>query len=146
MSFLQNLKIIASKRPCGVLPLQHRRNKLVKRLHEQLECAHAKIEGKDYFLTRMRSRKNKETGERFQMELQYRPAKWWYTNAEGKLIFEVKYGSRVIELSKGRTGIEVSTLADLPGCIELVKKAVETGELDEAIASVIGDFGRGVKK
>lgn len=142
MSHLQSLKVVTSKRPARLSPIQHRRNKLIDKLHEQLECAKARIDGRDLVLTRQRNVKNSETGQRFQMEQQYRVKPWWFTDDAGKTIFEVRYGSRVIEVAKGKTGIEVDSLSDLPGVIELMKKAVDAGELDAGITALAGVFGR----
>lgn len=145
MSLLQALKIVTSKRPTKLSPIQHRRNKLIKKLHEQLECAKSKIDGRDCFLKRNRTGKNKETGERFQIEQQYKVKQWWYTNDDGKTILELRYGSRLIEIVKGKTGIEVESSNILVETIELLKQAVEAGELDEGIKALAGGFGRQIK-
>lgn len=141
MSHLQSLKVVTSKRPTRLSPIQYRRNKLIVKLHEQLQCANARIDGRDLFLTRQRNVKNSESGQRLQIEQQYRVKPWWFTNDEGKTIFEVRYGSRVIEIAKGKTGIEVDTLGDLPSVIEVMKKAVDAGELDAGINALAGAFG-----
>lgn len=146
MSHLQSLKVVPSKRPTRLSPIQHRRNKLIHKLHQQLECAKARLEGHDYVITRLRNVKNTETGDRFQMEQQYRVKPWWYTNDDGKIILEVRYGSRLLELSKGKTGIEVDTADNLTGTIELVMKAIDAGELDDGINALAGAFGRQIVK
>ena len=146
MSLLQGLKVVSSKRPVRLSPIQYRRNKLIDKLHEQLECAKAKAEGRECLFTRLRTRRNSETGQRFQMELQYRVKPWWYVNGEGKTVIEIRYGSRLIEITKGKTGVELEKPENLIATLELLKKAVDAGELDEGITSAIGEFGRGIKK
>jgi hypothetical protein len=146
MALLQALKIVPSKRPTQLSLIQHRRNKLISKLHQQLECAKAKAEGRECTFTRLRTIKNKETGQRFQMEQQYRIKPWWYINDEGKAVIEVRYGSRPIEIAKGKTGIEVDGVDKLVETIELLKRAVEAGELDEGITALAGAFGRQIKQ
>ncbi len=124
MSLLQSLNIVTSKRPTQLTPLQHRSNMLIKKLHEQLECAKAVSPGNECVFTRYRSLKNKETGLRTQVEQQYRIKQWWYTNDTGKLVFELRYGSKSVEFAKGKTGIEVDSADKLVETIELLKKAV----------------------
>ena len=146
MSLLQSLNIVISKRPTQLTPLQHRRNKLIKKLHEQLECAKATAAGNECVFTRYRSLKNKETGLRTQVEQQYRIKQWWYTNDAGKLVFEMRYGSKSVEIAKGKTGIEVDSAETLVTTIEVLKKAVEAGEVDEGINALSVAFGRQIKR
>ncbi|BCM25721.1 DUF6641 family protein [Methyloradius palustris] len=146
MSLLQALKIVTSKRPTQLTPIQHRRNKLIKKLHEQSECAKARAEGRDCSFKRYRTLKNKETGERTQVEQQYSIKQWWYTNDEGKTIFEIRYGSRLVEIAKGKTGVEIDSPEKLVETIDLLKRAIEAGELDEGINALVGAFGRQIKK
>lgn len=146
MSLLQSLNLVTSKRPTQLTPLQHRRNKLIKKLHEQLECAKANKAGNECVFTRYRSLKNKETGLRTQVEQQYRIKQWWYTNDSGKLVFEMRYGSKSVEFAKGKTGIEVNSAEKLVETIEVLKKAVEAGEVDDGINALTLTFGRQIKK
>lgn len=48
MSFLKNLKIVAAPSKQLVSPEQHRRNKCVLKLAEQMEMAEAELAGKTY--------------------------------------------------------------------------------------------------
>jgi hypothetical protein len=48
----------------------------------------------------------------------------------------VRYGARVIELAKGKNSIELENEAAVLPTLDLIKKAIEAGELDEAIKSV----------
>ena len=45
----------------------------------------------------------------------------------------VRYGACTIELAKGKSSIQLTTAADLVPTLELVKRAVEAGELDAQI-------------
>ena len=49
-------------------------------------------------------------------------------------------------MAKGKTGIEVDSVHDLPDIIEVMKKAVDAGELDAGINALTGAFGRQIKQ
>ena len=51
----------------------------------------------------------------------------------GKVCLQVRYGTRVLELAKGKNSIEVGSGAELLTVLETVKKSVEQGELDTQI-------------
>ena len=146
MTHLQSLKVVTSKRPSQMSEMQYRRNKVIKKLFEQLECAKAIAEGRECLFKRFRTLKNKETGVRTEVEQHYRIKPWWYINDEGKTIFELRYGSRSIEISKGKTGVEVDGLDKLVETIAILKLAVEGGELDEGIIALAVSFGRQSKQ
>ena len=75
MSFLKNLKIVAAPSKQLVLPEQHRRNKCVLKLVEQMEMAEAELAGKTY--ERMKKAWVTENGERKRAERPARIKKWW---------------------------------------------------------------------
>ena len=49
------------------------------------------------------------------------------------MCLQVRYGTRVLELAKGKNSIDVGSTAELLGALEVVKRAVEAGELDTHI-------------
>ena len=59
--------------------------------------------------------------------------KWWFAGEKGKSFLQVKYDARTLELMKGKNSVEVSNDAELIQTLELIKKAVESGELDQQI-------------
>jgi len=61
---------------------------------------------------------------------------WWWKNEAGKVNLVVRYGARVIELAKGKNSIELENEAAILPTLELIKQAVEAGELDSAITIV----------
>ena len=71
---------------------------------------------------------------------------WWYENDDGKLIFEIKYGINKIEFEKGKNGIEANSLNELEKVVEVLKKAVAEGELDDRINSVADVISRRIHK
>ena len=133
MSALNSLKLVAAKRPQSANPVVQRRNKLSKQLFEQIELAKCTAESRVYAPTRLRTVKDKYTGERKTVEAVKRVKQWWFVADSGRVCLQVRYGSKVMELAKGKNSIDVGTAAELVGVLETVKRCVEAGELDAQI-------------
>lgn len=136
MSTLNNLKLVATKRPGALPQIVQRRNRLIAKIWEQTELAKAQQEGKSFQPTRFRSVKDAETGERRNVESPKRVRAWWFTAENGKLCIQVRYGAKVLELAKGKTAIEVGSTDNLIPTLEALKAAVIAGELDAQIEVV----------
>lgn len=135
MATLSTLKLSTAVKPRNVPAVQLRRNKLSNRLWEQIQLATAQQTGTEFAPVRTRSYKDTETGIRKHVTAAKRVKQWWFTADNGKLLINVRYGARLIELAKGKTAVEVASTADLVPTLELIKQAVEAGELDAQIAS-----------
>lgn len=132
MSTLNALKLTATTKPTQVSAVQQRRNKLAKRIWEQIELAKAHQAGTQFVATKFRTVKDAD-GMRKTVETSKRVKAWWFTGDNGKLAISVRYGSKVLELAKGKYAIEVGGEKDLVNVLEVVKTAVLGGELDAAI-------------
>ena len=146
MATLATLKLSAAVKPAHVPVIQFRRNKLVKRLWEQMELAKAQQAGTQFAPIKFRSIADPDTGIRSQVEIPKRVKPWWFVTDTGKLALSVRYGVKVLELAKGKVAVEVGAEKDLVPTLELIKRAVEAGELDaqiEAAALKLRDgFGK----
>ena len=144
---LSSLKITNASKPRQLTGVQFRRNKLSKRIWEQIQLANAEQQGTSYTVKRMRTLKNAETGERRSVEQDKRVKPWWFTTENGKLALEVRYGVRALPLnSKGLTAVEVASLKDLIPTLETLKAAAEAGELDTAMETVSTVTGKRLVK
>lgn len=114
-------------------PVQLRRNKLAKRLWEQIELAKAQQAGTVFAPTKLRTVVQNDTGLRRQVEVSKRVKAWWFTADNGKLAVSVRYGTRLLELGKNKWAVEVGTDKDLVPVLETLKAAVLAGELDTQI-------------
>jgi hypothetical protein len=76
---------------------------------------------------------DRDTGVRRQVETHKRVKPWWFTADNGKLAVSVRYGTRVLELAKGKWAVEVAAEKELLPVLEVLKAAVLDGELDAAI-------------
>jgi len=135
MNTFSSLKLTAAQKPTQMSAVQVRRNKLVKRLWEQMELAKAQIAGKQFVATKFRTVKDAETGMRKQIETNKRVKAWWFIADSGKLNLSVRYGTKVLELAKGKYAVEIVAEKDLVGVLDLIKTAVLAGDLDTAIDS-----------
>ena len=138
MSALANLKFTAAKKPAQQPAIVQRRNKLARKLFEQIEFAKAQRDGRHFAPTRMRRYKNSETGISQMMEVPKRIKPWWWTSQDGKVCLSIFYGSRPLSFGKGKAAIEIGSAEELLAALESVKKAVELGELDAEIDAASG--------
>lgn len=145
MTTLANLKLIAATKPTALAPIVQKRNKLIKRLHEQIELATALAEGRDYVVTRLRNVIDDETKITKTVSTPKRVKQWWWTAANGKVCVTVRYGAKVIELAKGLTAVELTSKDELVGVLTTLKAAVEIGELDLQINAVSGAVKKTIK-
>ncbi len=58
---------------------------------------------------------------------------WFWTADDGKVYINLRYGTRIIEIAKGKSAIEVGERRQLVAVIEALKQAVAAGELDNII-------------
>jgi hypothetical protein len=132
MSTLSTLKLTAAKRSNGVSPQAQRRIKLARKIDDQIALVKAISAGSTYTTSRFRTVRE-DDGSTRSVEIQRNVRPWWFPTETGKIALNVRYGARVIEFSKGKTAIEVATNEDLLNALTLVRKAVESGELDVQI-------------
>lgn len=133
MATLATLKLSTAVKPTHMPAVQVRRNKMSRRLWEQIQLARAQQSGTVFAPIKLRSYVDKETGFRRQVESTKRVKPWWFTADNGKLTMNVLYGARRIELAKGKSSIEIGGTDQLVPTLELIKQAVEAGELDAQI-------------
>lgn len=134
MTALSNFKLINSKKGLKASPIVHRRNKLVARIHEQLELCEAKMRGQLYAPKKLRTYTNKQTGEKMTVEAVKRIKEWHWTAPDGLIHLSVKYGSKVLPLATDGSNAIVCTNTDaLIQTLKTLKLAVLDGELDAAI-------------
>ncbi len=144
-STLQALKITASKRAVGNNPQVHRRLKLSRKIWEQIELARAQAAGQQFTMKKFRTVTDPD-GVRKSVEIPRRVRAWWWTTETNKVALNIRYGARAVEFSKGKSSVEMATAADLIPTLELIKRAVEAGELDAQIEAASVKLREGFKK
>jgi hypothetical protein len=114
-------------------PLLIKRQKLANKISEQIQLAKATLSGKKFKPVKVRKITDLETGEQRDVEVPKRLKPWWWPNEQGKICITVRYGARVLEVIEGKNSIEVENLAAVITALEVLRAAVEQGELDERI-------------
>lgn len=137
MSTLTALKLVVGKRNATVAPIVVRRNKLISKLHEQIELCEAQRNGITYAPKRLRSYTDKLSGERVTVEAAKRVREWFWVSDSGKINLAVKYGAKTLALNKkGANAIELASGDELIATLKTLKICVANGEFDDAIAEV----------
>lgn len=130
MATLSNLRLVAARKPRALPESIRRRNKLIRKLSEQRELAAAHRDGQTYTPKRLRTVRDAATGERAVREMPVRVKAWWWNGDKGEILLSLFYGSKTLEIAKGKTAIEVVGAAELVNVLDLIIDAVKNGELD----------------
>jgi hypothetical protein len=141
-----DLKIITAKRPVQLSPVVQRRNKVAKRIAEQIALATAKQDGKSYAPTKQRKVTDAVTGEINTISVPKRIKEWWFVTDTGKLCVQLRYGAKIVEFAKGKSAVELATADQLVPVLTTLKAAVEGGELDAQLETVSGAVKAAFKK
>lgn len=146
MTLLNTLKLTAARKVRAVPEVVKRRNKLLQKLGEQRALAEALLQGRHYAPKRLRSYKDADTGNRVLKEVPVRIKPWFWTGEKGEMLLAVQYGSRQIELSKGKSAVEVGSESNLLNVLDVLVTAVQNGELDAQIEAASTKLRDGFKK
>ena len=145
-NILNTLKLTAARKSRAQPDVVKRRNKLLQKLTEQRDLAAALQQGQHYAPKRLRSLRDAETGARVVKEIAVRIKPWFWTGEKGECLLAINYGSKQIELQKGKTAIDVGNTDNLVGVLETVITAVKNGELDVQIEAASVKLRDGFKK
>lgn len=128
---LSSLKITNVVRQITTNTNEFRKMKLLKKLDEQISLATAQKNGELFTVKRLKNVKD-GNGNSTQIEVQKRVSPWFWTD-NNKTFVQIRYGTRVLELQKGKNTIETASTDDLLKTLAIVKTAVASGELDSVI-------------
>ena len=146
MSGLSALKLVQAKREKGTSPQHARRQKLSTKLAEQIQLAKALQSGTEFSPVRVRTVKDEVTGQSRKVEVPKKLKPWWWTDDKGKLCITVRYGARTLEIVEGKNAIETDSIADVITSLQVIRTAVDSGELDKRIDAVMGQVKAGFAK
>lgn len=144
MSILKTLKLSA------VAPVRAStsefafRDKLLAYLTEQKAFAEAEISGTEFQATKRVTRTN-DAGEKVRVDAPRKVRKGWFTDAQGNVFFQLRYGAKPLEFAKGMNAVEVGQRDALPGVIGSIIEAVNAGELDAQVKAAIAERKAGFK-
>lgn len=122
-----------------------RRDKLLGKLDDQIGLATATVAGTDFQAKRSRVVVDAD-GRRDRAMVPTRVKQWWWKASDGKLLFTVQYGTKALELAKGKPAIEVGSMQELVDALQSVRAAAEAGELDSHIETASASLGLAFKR
>ena len=128
---LSSLKITNVVRQTTTNTSEFRKNKLIKKLDEQIALATAQKNGELFTVKRLKNVKD-ENGNSTQIEVAKRVSPWFWTD-HNKTFIQIRYGTRVLELQKGKNTIETASADELLKTLGIVRTCVANGELDTVI-------------
>ena len=80
--------------------------------------------------------KDSETGESKRVEVPVKLKPWLWKSEDGKICITVRYGARVLEIVEGKNAIEADSIADVITSLQVIRTAVDSGELDARIQAL----------
>jgi hypothetical protein len=134
-TLLSTLKLVSATRATHISPVMQRRQKLIAKIDEQIEMAQAAANGTAFTATKFKNVVNAEGVTEYK-QVAKKVRAWYCKNDAGKWNLVVRYGARIIELAKGKNSIELENEAAILPTLDLIRKAAEAGELDEAITKI----------
>lgn len=84
-------------------------------------------------------------GSRKNIGVEKRVRPWCFIIEAGKVCINVRYGAKLIELTKGKTAVEIASAEDLVKTLEIIKGAAESGDLDMQIEQASGAVRAGFR-
>ncbi|WP_424133852.1 hypothetical protein [Roseomonas chloroacetimidivorans] len=133
MSILSTLKLSNARRTADANdPAQKARQNVLKALTEQRAAVEAAIKGEKF--QAKRGKGEKAVDKKFRA--------WWFK--QGNVFHtEVRYGVAALDLGQGNTSIECGPkLEDVLSTFDVIRQAVEAGELDKPLAAASAKRGR----
>ena len=104
MQLLKSLKLVHYEHPTNRNPRLHRRHKLLAKLAEQLQLAR----NSDYQPTKTQYVADSE-GRMTLVQRSKRIQRWWSVKADGTVQLTMRYGSKPLELAKGKYAVEIAS-------------------------------------
>ena len=130
---LSSLKITNVVRQMTANTHEFRKNKILKKLDEQISLATAQKNGELFTVKRLKNFKD-ENGNATQIEVAKRVSQWFWTdNSVGKTFVQIKYGTKILEIQKNKNTIECVSDDDLIKTLGIVRTCIANGELDAVI-------------
>lgn len=135
-NFLAKLNLTQLKRPQGMSPQEKRRSNLVAKLQEQGALAKATAAGEKYIVTKAAWTRD-DAGNKTRVEKQKKVTPWFWQDGNG-MAMVVRYGAKPLPLGKGGLkALSVPNVQAIPETINTIIAAVNAGELDGAIETVL---------
>jgi hypothetical protein len=140
-TLLSSLKLSTRPEKTSENSTLKKREKLLTKLNQQLAMAQSHVAGETYTVFKEKWQKNAETGVQEKVQIPKKVSPWYYLR-NNQYFFEVRYGNKPLELSKGNHAIEVGKKENLVSIIETVIEAVVAEEVDSLLNKVTSHLSK----
>ncbi len=132
MTILEKLNLTEQTRAAAVTSPEARlRSNMAEGIDLQIAAAKAMLNGETFIRRAPRWIDDPETGERVRKDMPVRFLPWYWKDEQGSYMLEVRYANKRIELKPKKTAIEVGEPDHLVPTLEVLRDAVNAGELDK---------------
>jgi hypothetical protein len=134
---LQALTFTTKPKVEAVNTIEVKRDKLIIRLNEQRAMVQCLLNNTEFTAFKDVYIVDDESGEKRKVKRPKRIRPWFY-QAAGKYYFEVKYGTKSLEIQKNKPAIDVGDKNELLTVIDTIIDATKQGFLDAELKAVKG--------
>lgn len=134
-SLLSQLSLTTNPAKVKLSPIEKRQSKLLLKLDEQREMAKCLLENTEFTAYKFKTVIDPETTVKTRIKVPKRIRSWFFS-LKNQYYIEVKYGSRSLELAKGKTTITVGEKENLLPILDTIIEAVKNGELDAQLNAI----------
>lgn len=125
MSVIASLKLIEFKPQNAQGRIFVRRRKLVDKIEQQIKLA----SDPSYAPSKLIWAAD-ENGVQQRREVSKRIKRWWVENMDGSVQLTIRYGSKPLEIVKGKNAIACESVSVIANILESIKQSVIDGEFD----------------
>ena len=115
-------------------PVEERRSKTLAALEQQKLVLAAALNGQEHTVTKPGWARDTD-GNRQRIEKTHAVRPWFFQDAEGWVV-QLKNGARVVPLDADNNAVIVQSVNDVAAVFDIFAKAVASGELDKALATL----------
>lgn len=134
MSILAKLTFADPPRSSALTSEQRLRQKMAAAIDVQIALAEATREGQSFRRTALKW-VDDGNGGREKREVPVRTKRWFSTDADGKVFIQLVYGTRPIEIGKGKKAVQVAGMDQVIPTLKQLREAVMAGELDTVLST-----------
>lgn len=125
MSVIASLKLVEFKPQMAQGRIFVRRRKLVEKIEQQIKL----VADPSYAPTKLIWAAD-ENGIQQRREVAKRIKRWWFENIDGTVQLTIRYGSKPLELARGKSAIACESVSVIATILESIKQSVIDGEFD----------------
>lgn len=134
MSILAKLTLTDLPQASAQTSEQRLRQKMVAAIDTQIALAEATVEGQPFRRTALKW-VDDGAGGREKREVPVRTKRWFNADVSGKIFIQLVYGTRPIEIAKGKKAVQVAGMDQVVPTLKQLRAAVVAGELDSVLST-----------